>query len=130
MKILIVDDNDDLREVFELLLSSFGHEALKAKSGVVALSQVTEFDPAVIFVDDQLVDIYGCELVRLFRGPPYLSNAYIVAFSGYSAELQRLERKDAGFDGFLGKPVLLEHLENLLKSVQAKFSSGDRVGTE
>lgn len=120
LKLLIVDDDDDLREVFQILLSTCGYEVRSAKTGVAAFVGATEFDPDVIFVDDHLADFTGNDFVKLLRTHPYQSTAYIVAFSGYPEEWRQGDRERAGFDGYLGKPALLDRLSVLLESIPSR----------
>ena len=112
MRILLVDDNEDARELLSDLLASNGNEVLTAGDGPEALSCVDSFEPMVAVLDIGLPVMDGYELaVRLRARFPALR---IIALSGYGQASDRERSKAAGFDHHLVKPVDLRKLFELV----------------
>ncbi|HWO07535.1 MAG TPA: MASE1 domain-containing protein [Candidatus Paceibacterota bacterium] len=112
-RVLIVDDNKDAAEGIARLLNHSGHEAHVALDGAHALATLANFRPDVIFLDIQLPGESGYDLLRTIRN--YLDPApYFVALTGFGQEEDKEKAREAGFDGFLTKPVSIADLEKVL----------------
>ncbi len=116
---LIVEDDDDSREMLAELVSAFGHRALHASNAEEALVQAREQKPDVALIDIGLPEVDGCELARLLRvamtETPGL-HTRLVALTGYSDGTTRQTAGDAGFDAYVVKPIMPEALEALLNA--------------
>lgn len=114
---LIVEDDDDSREMLGELVSAFGHRAVPAANAEEALARARDQRPDVALIDIGLPEIDGCELARLLRlvmhETPGL-NTRLVALTGYSDGATRQTAGDAGFDAYVVKPIMPEALEALL----------------
>jgi two-component system CheB/CheR fusion protein len=113
-RVLVVDDNADIRESTALMLSLIGHETQVAESGEEALRLAIKFQPTVILLDIGLPDLSGYEVVRRLRETGEFAATRIIAISGYDTPEARDRAAEAGFDRHLSKPVPLQELENLL----------------
>lgn len=115
--VLIVEDDDDSREMLGELVSAFGHHPLPAANVTEALAQARGTKPDVALIDIGLPEVDGCEVARLLReamaGTPG-APIRLVALTGYSDGATRQTAGDAGFDDYMVKPVLPEALEALL----------------
>lgn len=114
---LIVEDDDDSREMLGELVASFGHRPLVAANAAEALAQVSSQRPDLALIDIGLPEIDGCELARLLRraiaAVPGLQTR-LVALTGYSDGAMRESAGEAGFDAYVVKPIMPEALEALL----------------
>lgn len=66
-RILLVDDDVDLVELYQLYLSMHGHAVRVAYSGTMALDVLTDWTPDVVLLDVRMPDMNGFDLVRLVR---------------------------------------------------------------
>ncbi|MES1183778.1 MAG: response regulator [Myxococcales bacterium] len=115
--VLIVEDDDDSREMLGELVSSFGHRPLSAANAAEAIAQTREQRPDVALIDIGLPEVDGCELARLLRQvmleTPGLRTR-LVALTGYSDGSMRETAGAAGFDAYVVKPIMPDALEALL----------------
>lgn len=117
--VLIVEDDDDSREMLGELVMSFGHRPLAAANADEALTCVVEQRPDLALIDIGLPDVDGCELARrlrvVIRDTPGL-NTRLVALTGYSDVAMREMAGAAGFDAYVVKPIMPEALEAILSA--------------
>jgi len=115
--VLIVEDDDDSREMLGELVLAFGHRPVPAANAAEALAQAKDQKPDVALIDIGLPEVDGCELARLLRlamvETPGL-NTRLVALTGYSDGPMRESAGAAGFDAYVVKPIMPEALEALL----------------
>ena len=118
-RVLIVEDDDDSREMLGELVASYGHLAVPAANADEALAHVRIQKPDVAFIDLGLPQLGGCELARLLRlamaDAPGLKTR-LVALTGYSDREMRESAGAAGFDAYVVKPIMPEALEALLRA--------------
>lgn len=115
--VLIVEDDDDSREMLGELVSAFGHRPVQAANAAEALAQARDEKPDLALIDIGLPEVDGCELARLLRVAmvevPGL-HTRLVALTGYSDGAMRESAGAAGFDAYMVKPIMPEALEALL----------------
>jgi len=105
MRVLLVDDNSDISEVFAAFLATFGFDVRTAHDGPTALDVADAFRPSVAVLDIGLPVMDGYELAarmreRLGGGAPRL-----IAMTGYGQPQDRASTREAGFEAHLVKPV-------------------------
>lgn len=115
-RVLIVEDDEDSREMLSELVSLLGHKPVRAANAGEALQSVHEREPEVALIDIGLPEVDGCEVARRVRASG-ASNVRLVALTGYSDGATRETAAAAGFDDFVVKPLLPETLEDLLRRV-------------
>jgi signal transduction histidine kinase len=104
LRVLVLDDNRDAADSLSWLLQLKGHTVLQAREGEEALRLAVQEKPAVVLLDIGLPGLDGYEICRRMRQNG-LSDALIVAMTGYGLERDRVRSRDAGFDAHLVKPV-------------------------
>ena len=110
-KILIVDDDADLVELFQEVLQSDGRfEVRTARNGFDAGMMTQEYRPDLMVLDVMLPDINGLEVCRRVRGNPNLKGMRVIAISGMIEEDKVAELKAVGADEFLKKPFKIDML--------------------
>ncbi|HJQ99297.1 MAG TPA: response regulator, partial [Candidatus Polarisedimenticolaceae bacterium] len=114
-RILVIDDNRDAAESLAMLLRMGGHEVSVAHDGSVGLEMALSQRPAILFLDIGLPGLDGYEVCRLARARG-LTQARIIALSGYGQDADRQRSQAAGFDGHSVKPVELDELSRLLNA--------------
>jgi CheY-like chemotaxis protein len=117
--VLIVEDDDDSREMLGELVSSFGHRAVAASNAAEAIAHTREQRPDLALIDIGLPEIDGCELARRLRQVMLETpgiRTRLVALTGYSDGSMRETAGAAGFDEYVVKPIMPDALEALLAS--------------
>jgi CheY-like chemotaxis protein len=117
LDVLIVEDNDDAREMIRHLLRLAGHAVRDAGDGVAGLAMALEHPPDVAIVDVGLPGLDGIELGRRLRADPRGRSVTLIALTGYGQNETRARARDAGFDAFLVKPLVADDLERILTAV-------------
>lgn len=120
---LIVEDDDDSREMLAELVTMLGCRALRAGDAAQALRHAQDSEPDLALVDIGLPEVDGYEVARRLRAQPSGKHMRLVALTGYSDVAVREEAIAAGFDDFVVKPVLPEALESLLRAERSRLSS-------
>ena len=106
-RVLVVDDDEDVRRIVRESLESAGYETHEASDGQEAIRSAATFDPDVIVLDLMLPLVAGRDVLRAYRDLPN-ARAKVVALSGLSRapEIAR----ELGCDAGITKPFDLEHL--------------------
>lgn len=115
--VLIVEDDDDSREMLGELVSLYGHRPLAAANATEALAYARDEQLDVALIDIGLPEMDGCELARRLRLATVKGAGLrprLVALTGYSDGAMRDSAGAAGFDAYVVKPVMPEALEALL----------------
>ena len=115
-KILVVDDEKSIRDLFTSALSDAGYEVYLAENGEEALDILGRQDIELIFLDLKLFGMNGIELCRQIRKTRPIAIMY--AMTGWSGLFEIEECREAGFDDYFKKPI---SLEMLLRSVEDAF---------
>ena len=113
-KILIVDDEPNIRDLLTTSLRFAGFAVRAVGNGAAAISAVLEEEPDLIILDVMLPDINGKEVCQRVRADNTLEDVRILCISGMIEEDKIQELKLAGADDFLHKPfdvdVLIERM--------------------
>jgi len=132
--VLVADDTDSVRLLFQKLLAAEGHTVVTAADGVAALDLVRMHRPDVILLDVDMPGIDGIEVCRRLKMDPATRLTPVVLVTGLSELQDRIKGIEAGADDFLSKPVhphelrarvaslsRLKHLVDALDSAEAAF---------
>jgi phosphoserine phosphatase RsbU/P len=98
---LVVEDDDDIRNLLVHTLAREGFRVSEAPTGTAAVELARALDPELVTLDTQLPGLDGLEVCRQLRQN---SNAYVVMISARSTEDDKLAGLDAGADDYLSKP--------------------------
>jgi signal transduction histidine kinase len=106
VRLLIVEDDADTREVIGLMLRESGAEVTGVASAAAALETIDRAAPDVLIGDIGLSDGDGCDLIRAVRRLPGARGGVpAIALSVFARESDRLDAIRAGYDRYLSKPV-------------------------
>ncbi len=119
-RILVVDDQEDAREMLKMLLESRDHVVLDAHDGPSALELLAREKPDIAFIDIGLPSMDGYEIAQRIRARPELAGLTLVALSGYGAANDIIAAKAAGFDHHLIKPAPLSRIEEVLAGISGR----------
>jgi DNA-binding response OmpR family regulator len=104
-RILIADDDDDLRQLLRLMLSREGFEVIEAANGTEALARAYDSHPTLVLLDVMMPDIDGFEVCRHLRSDERTHRLPIVFVSAMDNIAQRNEMLKLGADDCLRKPI-------------------------
>ena len=110
--VLVVDDDDDIREVLEMALEEQGYVVSQASNGREALEVVSQEMPSLILLDMKMPVMNGWEFAAEL-GQRYAQRAPIVVIS--AAEDARRRAAEVGAQGWIGKPFELDDLLEIVK---------------
>ncbi len=116
LRVLVVDDNEQVAESTAVLLELDGHVVRMACNGLEALQIAGEFRPQVVLLDIGLPGMDGYETARQLRAQAHGDTFYLVAVTGYGDAAARARSRMAGFDAHLAKPVDIAQLNRELAS--------------
>jgi CheY-like chemotaxis protein len=116
-RVLVVEDNEDSREMLQMLLESAGHVVETSADGPSGLARLQAFKPDVALIDVGLPGLDGYALARMVRAQPDISGIRLVALTGYGQAEDRARALAAGFDRHVTKPVDPFVLEALVRAL-------------
>ena len=119
-KILVVDDEETVREMLVTYLETEGYDVGTADSGVTALQVIEEFKPQVVLLDIRMPDMDGLQCLRsIMKQNPDIA---VVMMSGFVSEQIARKTLELGAFDYINKPISLEHLMRILQLVKiSKF---------
>lgn len=119
-RVLIVEDQADLRKLIALTLSSQGYDIAEAVDGPGALEACERHRPAVILLDLMLPGgLDGIEICRRIRANPDLAHTRVVLLTAADQAIQRERAEQVGVDRYLPKPFSPRVLRELVDSLLA-----------
>lgn len=119
--VLVVDGEDDARELFTTILRGFGWDALAVPSGdeAFALLQDERWRPSVIISDLALPEMDGYEFIRRLKESP-LKEIPVIALTAHAREEDRRRALEAGFARHLAKPATPTELHDAVSELASK----------
>jgi CheY-like chemotaxis protein len=104
-RVLVIEDVPICLELMAYLLRSYGHEVLQAHTGSAGLAVLGKTRVDIVTCDIRLPGMDGYEVVREIRARPELAGLRVVAVTAGALIEDRRRALDAGFDGYIPKPV-------------------------
>lgn len=119
---VIIEDDQDIRELISVILNQSGFEVHAANTGAAGVETVRANNPAVVTLDLGLPDIDGFEVARQIR---LFSDAYIIMLTGRADEMDTLLGLETGADDYLTKPFRPRELRARISAMmrRPRFSS-------
>lgn len=115
-RVLIIEDDAELRELMRKRVKAFGHVVEVAADGVAVLEQIDGFKPEVVIVDLGLPGLDGYAVARQIRVHAGGTSPVLIAHTAFGGSEIRQASFDAGFDVHLVKPVAASDLIAALKA--------------
>lgn len=120
-RVLIVDDNEDNRQILIDLLSAAGYAVLEAHNGSDAVAIAQQEVPDLILMDIQLPGVDGHEATRRIKAMPPLAKIPVIAVTSYALAGDEQKAAKAGCDAYVTKPfsprALLAKVREFLEPV-------------
>jgi signal transduction histidine kinase/DNA-binding response OmpR family regulator len=127
LRILVVEDRSDAREMLRTLLVLSGHEVYEAADGAEGVRLACELKPQVALIDLGLPEVDGLQVASRIRASAGGDEIMLVALTGYGQPQDRQRTRDAGFDRHVVKPVGMDALREVLALAAARFAPRDVV---
>lgn len=128
-KILIAEDNPVNRELLHELLEARGYEVEEAENGQEALQMIAQSRPDALLLDLNMPVLDGFSTVRKIREDAAISSLPVLAVTAYAMRGDREKTLEAGFDGYLSKPINPAALDAELERIWNNATTA-RVGPE
>jgi len=120
IRVLVVDDREDVALGPALLLRQLGYSVQVANDAKEALAKGAAFQPDLVFLDIGLPDLSGYDVCKEMRGSDRGANFFIVALTGRNEAADVIHSAHAGFDRHVGKPMDLATLQEILRAVKIR----------
>jgi two-component system CheB/CheR fusion protein len=121
-RIVLVDDQDDSRDMMRDLLEARRHVVYDASNGAQAIQLIAEHMPDVAFIDIGLPVMDGFEVAHQIRQRPELSNVKLVALTGYGRKTDVEAALSAGFDEHMTKPADFNEIEQIISRARPEVA--------
>jgi two-component system, cell cycle response regulator DivK len=103
-RILVVEDQEDNRQILRDLLGNAGYEMIEAEDGEQALAQAAKHRPDLILMDVQLPLMDGYEATRRLKADPALRAIPVIVVTSYALSGDEAKARAAGCDAYVAKP--------------------------
>ncbi len=118
--VLLIEDNDDGREMMAMMLDCYGYDVEHAADGLAGIEKALSYRPDVALVDIGLPGIDGYEVARRLRANDATRAIRLIALTGYGLAEDQRRVLEAGFDMHLVKPVDIESLMKAIGNLTGK----------
>jgi two-component system cell cycle response regulator DivK len=116
-RILIVEDNEKNMKLVRDVLQAKGYVTIEAGTGEDGVRLAIEHKPDLILMDIQLPGISGIEALRELRANPETAKIPAIAVTASVMQQDRKHIMEAGFDGYLGKPINLKEFLDAVRGM-------------
>ena len=114
-RILVVDDDSDIRELLSDLLEDRGYEVIQADGGSEGLEKAAQDQPDLIILDVMMPEVDGFAVIKSLKENPETEKIPVVILTGLPAEEGEHVAMKAGIDHYIPKPWTTEALELSLR---------------
>ena len=124
--ILIVEDNERNLKLLRDVLEYAGYDVRAARTAEDGITLAVSEPPDLVLMDLQLPGIDGLEALRRLRASPRTAGIPVVAVTAQAMKHDRERALEAGFDGYVEKPISVRAFLDQVR----RFLPGEEVGTE
>lgn len=114
-RVIVVDDQDDLRMMLRVHLEMQGHVVSEAANGARALEAIATDDPAIVFLDLQMPGMDGWSVLSSLRAAGALESVTVVAMSAYGDAAEQAHALQSGAALFVRKPFRFHDIDAALE---------------
>ena len=120
-KILIAEDERDIRDLVAFTLRFAGHEVFAAANGEEAVEMAPKVNPDLILMDVRMPRMTGYEACKVMKADTDLKDIPVVFLSAKGQESEKQQGMEAGAEEYLLKPFAPDQLTQAIKTILAKF---------
>jgi len=120
-KILVVEDEDQVRQSYEDMFSFFGYEVESVPNGREGMSRITKNDYDIVVTDLNMPEMNGIEVLKYIKKKkPYIE---VIVITGYATLENAIEAMKVGAYDYFAKPVDIEHVRIVLSKCVQQIQS-------
>jgi len=116
-KILIADDNENIRDALTYLLEDEGYQLWLAKDGAETIQKVKEFRPDILFLDIMMPEVNGYDVCRTIKSDPALKDTYVIMLTAKGQIAEQERGKEVGADEYIVKPFSPMEILTKIKNI-------------
>jgi CheY-like chemotaxis protein len=124
--VLVAEDNSVNCELLRELLEARGYNVIEAQDGQEALRMIEQAHPDIVLLDIGMPVLDGFAVIRKIRENPALAALPVLAVTAYAMQGDRESVLNAGFDGYVSKPInardLATDIERLLRIAEDRHA--------
>jgi two-component system cell cycle response regulator DivK len=113
--ILVVDDNEDSRDLVKKILKKYNYQVIEAVDGEEAIAKAIAYRPALILMDISIPKIDGYEATRRLKERPDFKDTPIIAFTAHAMKGDQEKALEAGCNGYISKPINVREFPEQIK---------------
>ena len=117
-KIVIADDNENIREALTYLLEDEGYELWLAKDGAEALAKSREIVPDVLLLDIMMPGMNGYDVCSSLKNDPLLKKIYVIMLTAKGQAAEQEHGKEVGADEYVVKPFSPMEILTKIKKIK------------
>ena len=125
---LLIEDNATNMELMTYLLDAFGYSTTCANDGIAGLEAARSSDFDLVLTDILMPQLDGWELARAFKSDNRLARIPLIAVTALAMAGDRERIMDAGFDGYISKPIDPQRFRDQIEAILAKDRHGQSSG--
>jgi two-component system, OmpR family, response regulator MtrA len=119
-KILVADDDVDIRELIEFKLSTLGHEIVAVNDGAAAVDACREYKPDLAVLDVMMPGMSGLDAIRVIRGDEAMADIPVILLTARAQESDVETGFDSGADDYITKPFSPRELASRVQALLAR----------
>jgi len=116
LKILVVDDEPNIREVLQSFLENEGYEVFTADSGATTFSVLEGNNPHIVLLDVRMPDIDGLQCLRHLKD--IYPETQVIMMSGFATIQMAKKSLEIGAFDYICKPLSFTHLKEVIQQVK------------
>ena len=121
IKILVAEDEPDIRELVAFTLRFAGYEVVSGSNGEEAVELARQETPDLIILDVRMPRMTGYDACKLIKEEPELRDVPVIFLSAKGQEAEIQDGMEAGAEDYLLKPFAPDQLTDRVRSILAKF---------
>ena len=119
-RILVADDDVDIRELIEFKLSTLGHEIVAVNDGAAAVDACREHKPDLAVLDVMMPGMSGLDAIRVIRSDPTMADIPVILLTARAQETDVETGLDSGADDYITKPFSPRELASRVQALLAR----------
>ncbi len=123
IKILIVDDEPDIRELLSYNLTKEGYQTYQAKNGREAIDSIGQLSPDLVILDIMMPEMDGIETCRVIRSNPKYNDIRIIFLTAKGGDGSQIEGLEVGADDYISKPLKIQIFISRVKAILRRYKN-------